>query len=143
MTTELRQARARRADECLFCRCRRCFVRIYTGYDRFDEIACPEHVRDLEAFADRHLKGADRVHQTCSEPVVRKSKRCWMIFLVDTRAIGGSHKLVSAVSGQFLTDRLGQALLFDELEEAEIYVEDTVRAKAAKRGYRAIVGRMD
>ncbi len=143
MTATIESKRARHADQCLFCASRRCFVRIYTGYDIFDEIACSEHVRDLEAFADRHLKGADRVHQTCSERVQRKSKRCWMIFLVDAREIGKPIRLVSRIAGRLDTERLGEALLFDELELAQEYAERHAKPKAARRGLRTIVGRMD
>ncbi|MHA0048597.1 hypothetical protein [Deinococcus sp. PEB2-67] len=39
-----------RQDQCLFCRSRRCYARIYTTDLKYDHVACPTHARHL----DRH-----------------------------------------------------------------------------------------
>lgn len=50
-------------DQCLFCRNRLCFVRIFTTDLRFDEVACAEHVSALERYADVTLGiGPPRTH---------------------------------------------------------------------------------
>lgn len=51
---------AKRKDECLFCRSRRCNNRVISSVDNgetYDEIACSRHRRDLDNHADRTYTG--------------------------------------------------------------------------------------
>jgi len=46
----------KRKDECLFCTSRSCFERVVSSGDNgqlYDEIACPEHVKDMYKHSDR------------------------------------------------------------------------------------------
>lgn len=55
----------KRKDECKFCERRKCYTRIVTPDLRFDEVACYDHIRDLEVFADNadnELNGAIRMN---------------------------------------------------------------------------------
>lgn len=36
-----------RADQCLYCNSRKCYKRIFAP-GKYDEIACPEHVKNLD-----------------------------------------------------------------------------------------------
>lgn len=58
-------------DQCRFCSSRECFVRIHTDDGRFDEVACRDHSRLLEQFADGALKGAMRRNLSSSARVKR------------------------------------------------------------------------
>lgn len=56
--------RAKRPDECLFCTSRKCFTQITAP--EFDEIACTDHVKDLERHADRVLPRSEKCHRSSS-----------------------------------------------------------------------------
>jgi hypothetical protein len=60
---------AHRKDECAFCRSRTCYARIVAA--DFDEVACLDHMRDLERHADRVLAGQKRRHIVSSAPLRR------------------------------------------------------------------------
>lgn len=66
----LRSRQRQPATECRFCRRNKCFYRIVAI--GFDEVACPDHVRELELFADAALPLAwPRVHKTTCDPTRR------------------------------------------------------------------------
>lgn len=73
MTTK---ATARPDGQCLFCESCRCFYRIFTDDCGFDEIACRDHRRDLEAYADSLLgsPGRKRCHQSSSARLRRRAR---------------------------------------------------------------------
>ena len=52
--------RIKRVDQCKFCASTLCHTRIITAFFGFDEIACCDHIRDLELHADQVLAGAVR-----------------------------------------------------------------------------------
>lgn len=67
----------KRPGECLFCGSRKCYFRIYTRLSRrggplYDEVACPQHTRDLELDADKRCAGVIRNHLS-SSAVLRRS----------------------------------------------------------------------
>ena len=54
-----------RRDQCLFCKSRSCYTKIYTDDFRYDEVACDKHVHDLEKHSDKVLgknNGVMRTH---------------------------------------------------------------------------------
>jgi hypothetical protein len=59
----------RQRDKCKFCSSRTCYTRIVSRYFVFDEIACCDHVRDLEAYASG-FEGAKK-HITSSQKIKR------------------------------------------------------------------------
>lgn len=46
-----------RQDQCLFCRSRRCYTRIYTTDLQYDHIACLTHVQHLDRHAHLTAQG--------------------------------------------------------------------------------------
>jgi hypothetical protein len=60
-----------RRDQCFFCTRRHCNFRVYTVAGDFDEIACFEHIRNLEQYADVKLGSQKRWHHTSSFKVTR------------------------------------------------------------------------
>lgn len=65
-----RQIKQRR-DRCMFCPRRHCNYRIYTVVGDFDEVACFEHIKNLERYADEKLGTQKRWHHTSSFKVAR------------------------------------------------------------------------
>ncbi len=61
----------RTTGQCFKCESRDCKHRIVCHARGFDEVACYEHSRDLEEYADRVLGGWPRSHITSSECVRR------------------------------------------------------------------------
>ncbi len=63
------------ANECLFCRARKCYVRIHRDESpQYDHVACRDHSRDLETHADKTLgknNGVMRSHVSSSSPLKR------------------------------------------------------------------------
>jgi len=54
----------KRKDECLFCSSRSCYTRIVTSEDKgklYDEIACPNHVFELEKHSDETVPKVMRI----------------------------------------------------------------------------------
>lgn len=63
-------------SRCLFCRSTRCDFRIRTDDGEFDEVACRDHHKELEAHADATLGHArQRWHQSSSGRVRRAKPR--------------------------------------------------------------------
>lgn len=56
------QRRGPHSSQCLFCKRHKCVDRICTPNLGYDELACAEHVRDLERHADATLGGVRRRH---------------------------------------------------------------------------------
>jgi hypothetical protein len=46
---------SKRKDACLFCKSRSCYERVVSSDNgqTYDEIACPEHVKDMYKHSDR------------------------------------------------------------------------------------------
>ena len=65
-----------RSDACFQCGSRKCYTRIWTeSSPLFDEVACPDHGRDLERHADAALPiGHLRTHRASTERQ-RRSRR--------------------------------------------------------------------
>jgi hypothetical protein len=66
----------KRKDECLFCKSRKCYIRIVRQEAEpfYDEIACDEHGSDLENHSDEVLgsyNGIMRYHITGSSRMKR------------------------------------------------------------------------
>jgi len=137
-TSELKAARTRRTDECLFCRSRRCHVRIHVENGMFDEVACSEHVRDLERHADRHLGRIEKVHVSSSSPLRREHPRPWVIFLVDALATGKPIRMVGKSKAS--TELIHQAMTFETHADARFHVNNVL---GDLWEYRAYVGRLD
>lgn len=58
-----------RADQCLFCNSRNCHVRIFgNGYD---EVACRQHVKNLERHKDETRPGLLITHQSSTAKLRR------------------------------------------------------------------------
>lgn len=69
----------KRKDECLFCKSRSCYTRIYRTADEkgpgYDEIACDKHIHDLEKHSDEVLgshNGVMRLHMSSTARHKRK-----------------------------------------------------------------------
>lgn len=62
----------KRRDACFKCCSRSCFIRIFA--DGFDEVACREHSRDLENYADEVLNGAVRKYVLSSQKQIREKR---------------------------------------------------------------------
>ena len=60
-----------RVDQCRFCASTSCYTRIVTAFFEFDEVACHDHIRDLELYADRVLEGGVRHCITSSDTLKR------------------------------------------------------------------------
>ena len=64
----------KRNDECFKCSRRKCRTRIVTPDMKYDELACDEHIRDLELNTDKILgckNGVMRHHISSSAQVHR------------------------------------------------------------------------
>lgn len=64
----------KRVDECLFCRSRSCYTKICTDDFIFDEVACNNHILDLEKHSDKVLgkdNGVMRSHVTSTARLKR------------------------------------------------------------------------
>lgn len=61
------------SGKCKFCNRQKCFTRIYTDNSEFDELACQDHVKNLEHLADKTLgnPGGKRWQVTSSRPLKR------------------------------------------------------------------------
>ena len=71
----------KRKDECLFCKSRACYTRIYRESDEkgpaYDEVACDKHIIDLEKHSDEVLgshNGVMRWHQGSTGKLKRGEK---------------------------------------------------------------------
>lgn len=66
---------AKRKDECLFCNKRSCHIRIVRVEEpKYDEVACSNHIEDLEKHSDEILgykNGVMRSHITSSGQLKR------------------------------------------------------------------------
>lgn len=140
MTAELRQARSRRADECLFCSSRRCYTRIRADNGMYDEVACRDHGRDLEQHADRHLGRMLRTSTSSSSPLRRERLRPWVVFLISRQRIGGEIRL--AGKSKPTTEFIGEAETFESEIEARGYIANEMLPHI-RHIFRPIVGRMD
>jgi len=49
-----------RKDQCKFCSKRKCYTRIVTPNLGYDELACLDHIKQLEKHADETLNGGLR-----------------------------------------------------------------------------------
>lgn len=58
-------------NQCLFCKSRRCYFRIHTDGKDFNHVACQQHSRTLEKYADRILGARMRHHLTSSAVISR------------------------------------------------------------------------
>jgi hypothetical protein len=69
-------AASRHADQCRFCESRDCHYLIVSAYEfiPFDEVACRDHRRELEALADATLGHAMRNHVSSSGKLYRRAK---------------------------------------------------------------------
>lgn len=132
--------RSRAADECLFCRSRRCYVRIHTANGLYDEIACRDHARDLERHSDRHLGRAIRTSTSSSSPQRREHGRRWVVFLIDAQAVGRPIKLAGRTKET--TEVLHEAITFESERDARCWVVNDM-VPHLRIYYRPIVGRMD
>ena len=62
-------------SKCFLCSSRRCFSRIVCESPPFDEVACIQHILDLEAFAYAELpQEAMRTHISSSSYISREIK---------------------------------------------------------------------
>ena len=58
----------KRIDECLFCRRRKCYVRILSHDGTYDEVACRDHIHAMEKHYDSTHKGRMMTNSSCSSP---------------------------------------------------------------------------
>lgn len=58
-------------NQCLFCKSRCCYFRIHTEEKDFNHVACQQHSRMLEEYADRILGARMRHHLTSSAVISR------------------------------------------------------------------------
>lgn len=61
-------------DQCRFCGSRKCYTRIATNNRGYDELACYQHIKELERHSDETLgvhNGVLRWHLSSSRPLMR------------------------------------------------------------------------
>lgn len=74
---QLGYQRTRSETRCRFCRSHRCYTRIVSRDEVFDELACRSHIGDLERLADRVRPGMVKSHIMSSDPLVRGQNVGW------------------------------------------------------------------